>query len=108
MVLHSSVGGDNGWGSARYTIATSKGDTSLTGTLQSGSIGAVYFCLEDGLYEITVTEDTLDTNNVVWFVFDDSSGEAFRGMAPIVDIFHAESGRFYTAPPITQRGLACT
>ena len=99
MVLHSSVGGNNGWGSASYAITTSNGDASLTGTLSSGQNGIAYFCLEDGLHAITVTEDTSDPTNVVSFEFDDSSGAAFRGVAPIVDTFHTASGQCY--PPST-------
>ena len=56
-----------------------------------------YFCIEDNVHTIVVNGSASETSEIC-FEFDDTSGDAFRGCAPIVDVFHTSSGEIYGAP----------
>jgi len=91
----TDTGGD-GWGDVTYTITTD-GVTRFTGTLADGSSAIRYFCMEDNIHEIIVN-GTNAMDGEICFEFDDAGGDAFKGCAPIIDIFHTAAGQIYGAP----------
>ena len=89
------TGGD-GWDGVTYYITTA-GVTRFTGTLDDGFNGVHYYCMEDNIHSIVVN-GTSDTMSEICFEFDDPHGDAFRGCAPILDVFHTSQGEVFGAP----------
>ena len=94
-LVMTDTGGD-GWGDVAYTITTD-GATRFTGTLEDGYSGIRYFCIEDNVHTIVVNGSKTEHSEIC-FEFDDTSGDAFQGCAPIVDVFHTSQGEIYGAP----------
>ena len=94
-LIMTDTGGD-GWGDVTYTITTN-GTTRFTGTLEDGYSGIRYFCIEDNVHTIVLNGSKTEHSEIC-FEFDDTSGDAFRGCAPIVDVFHTSQGEIYGAP----------
>ena len=88
--------GGNGWGDITYTIATN-GTVRFTGTLDDGYSGARYFCIEDNVHSI-VLNGSKAMHSEICFEFDDAHNDAFRGCAPIVDVFYTARGEVFGAP----------
>ena len=94
-LIMTDTGGD-GWGDVTYTITTN-GTTRFTGTLEDGYSGARYFCIEDNVHTIVVNGSQSEHSEIC-FEFDDASGDAFSGCAPVVDVFHTAQGEVFGAP----------
>ena len=94
-LIMTDTGGD-GWGDVAYTITTN-GTTRFTGTLEDGYSGTRYFCIEDNVHTIVLNGSKAEHSDIC-FEFDDTHGEAFRGCAPIVDLFYTNQGEIHGAP----------
>ena len=97
-LIMTDTGGD-GWGDVTYTITTN-GATRFTGSLEDGYRGTQYFCIEDNVHTIVLNGSKAEHSEIC-FEFDDTSGDAFYGCAPIVDVFHTSMGEVFGAPSVS-------
>ena len=94
-LIMTDAGGD-GWGDVTYTIMTN-GTARFTGTLEDGYSGAHFFCIKDNVHTIMLNGSKAEHSEIC-FEFDDTRGNAFRGCAPVVDVFHTVEGEVFGAP----------
>ena len=78
IVMFDSFG--DGWNGANYVITNSSGE-QIAGTLDTGSYGITYLCLEDDCYDIYVGGGTFDSE-ITWQILVDDVSIA-SGDAPI-------------------------
>lgn len=61
VVLNMADSWGDGWNGATYTLVNNTTSTTVsTGTLSTGSSGTATFCVSDGCYQFTTTDDTYD------------------------------------------------
>lgn len=61
VVLNMADSWGDGWNGATYTLVNNSTSTTVgTGTLATGSSGSATFCVADGCYQFTTSDDTFD------------------------------------------------
>jgi hypothetical protein len=91
LVLNMNDSYGDGWNGNMLNVTNSSGDAVFSITLESGSEGTQTYCLENGCYVFTTTDEGGWPYEVSWTLLDASGAEMQTGEAPSSHIVNVNS-----------------